>query len=163
MDFNKNKEILNLMRADGYIAELDEKGKIKVISEPPHIEIPKSEMLFKLKKLLKEYQEAGWIGKVLISKELEEVADEDFNYRNHYEIIIYPSRNPKPKSNFMRKNYSQPIVDSETLLRVSSTEINMKMDYIVWCLGDTIFISPITFYSEEIRDKDWIVFGDEYE
>lgn len=120
-------------------------------------------MLFKLKKLLKEYQEAGWIGKVLISKELEEVSDEDFNYRNHYEIIIYPSRNPRPKHNFMRKTYSQPIIDSETLLRVSSTEINMKMNYIVWCLGDTVLIYPINFYGRAIIDKDWIVFGAEYE
>ncbi len=115
-------------------------------------------MLFKLKKLIKEYQDAGWIGKVLFSKELEEILDEDFDYRNHYEIIIYPNMNPRPKNNFMRKNYSQPIIDSEALLRISTVEIDKRMDYIVWCLNDTIFTYPITFYKKEIVDDNWVVF-----
>lgn len=157
MNTRKKEEILKEMRADGYIAELDEKGEIKVISEPSHIEIPKSEMLCKLKKLLKEYQSAGWIGKVLISKDLEEISDEEFNYNDHYEIIIYPSSNPKPKNNFMKRTYKKSYSDSEHLLIMSLAEINIKMDYIVWCLNDTILVFSIYFYEEKIIEKDWII------
>lgn len=157
MNTPKKEEILKEMRADGYIAELDEKGEIKVISEPSHIEIPKSEMLCKLKKLLKEYKSAGWIGKVLISKDLEEISDEEFNYNDHYEIIIYPSSKPKPKNNFMKKIYKKQCLDSEHLLLISLAEIDMKMDYIVWCLNDTILTFTIDSYKGKIIDNDWII------